>query len=77
MDVTKLFTIQNCFKTDTFSFSLHAGSEMIKASGRILQTGFACVNAFTVLFTVQAAAVSGAERAFASDCIHFTVSDPS
>ena len=50
---------------------------MIKARGKILQTGFACVNAFTVLFTVQAAAVSGAERAVASDCIHFTVSDPS
>ena len=77
MDVTKLFTIQSCFKTDTFFFSFHAGSEIIKARGRILQTGFACVNAFTVLFTVQAAAVSGAEGAVASDCIHFTVSDPS
>ena len=50
---------------------------MIKARGKILQTGFAYVNAFTVLFTVQAAAVSGAERAVASDCILFTVSDSS
>ena len=50
---------------------------MIKARGKILQTGFACVNAFTVLFTVQAAAVLGAEREVASDCIRFTVSDPS
>ena len=51
---------------------------MIKARGRILQTGFACVNAFTVLFTVLAAAVSGAERAVAKLlAIHFPVSDPS
>jgi hypothetical protein len=28
--VTKLFTIQNCFKADTFVFSFHAGGEMIK-----------------------------------------------
>ena len=38
---------------------------MIKARGRILQTGFTCVNAFTVLFTVQAASVS-AERGCSS-----------
>ncbi len=33
MDVTKLFTVQSCFKTDTFFFLFHAGSEMIKARG--------------------------------------------
>jgi hypothetical protein len=31
MNVTKLFTIQSCFKTDTFPFSFNAESEIIKA----------------------------------------------
>jgi hypothetical protein len=33
-----LTTIQSCFKTDSVFFSFHAGSEMIKTRGRILQS---------------------------------------